>query len=135
MIKKLCVLSFTGLLSLTLSGCFLTDAINTLEATTITQSTYDEVHQGYVAAFLVPAKNYRNLGYCATGTKPTLAKPCADRVVVEKLQNADAAVNAAFISVQGMIASGDNTGLSAAYKGLQDVIAAAEGIAAANGVH
>ncbi len=45
-----------------------------------------------------------------------------------KLRAADAAVQTAFNSVQGLIASGNNTGLSAAYTTLQDAITAAEAI-------
>lgn len=133
--SKIYALLVSVAVSASLSGCFLTDAISNLEAFTVTQQTFDEVHEGYTAAFLVPAANYRNLGYCAAGTKSTLSQPCADRLVVTKLQNADKAVSAAFDNVQAMIKSGDNTGVSAAYQGLRDAITAAEGVAAANGVH
>ena len=110
------------------------DGIAAAEGYTITQKALDDAREGYNATFLVSAANYRKLGYCASGTKATLAKPCADRATVAKLQAADAVVNVAFNNLQSMITSGNNTGLAASYSTLQYAIQTAEQIAAAAGV-
>ena len=44
---------------------------------------------------LAQAVAYRNLGICPTGTVATLAKPCASRSIVLKLQAADKAAQSA----------------------------------------
>ena len=110
------------------------DGIAAAEGYTITQTTLDDARTAYNAAFLVPAANYRNLGFCAAGAKATLAKPCADKPTVDKLKAADAVVSVAFDNVQAMITSGNNSGLAASYSTLQYAIQTAEQIAAAAGV-
>ena len=124
--------------ALMLSGCSTVEnlgtAFNVAAGFTVTQSELDAARAGYDGLFLVPVSNYRNLGFCAAGTKATLAKPCADKSTTLKLAAADAVVNAAFSNVQSMISSGNNTGISAAYGALQQAISSAEQLAATYGV-
>ena len=131
-------IAIVAALASSLAGCATIDelksAIAGAEAFTVTQKALDDAREGYNATFLVSAANYRKLGYCASGTKATLAKPCADRATVAKLQAADAVVNVAFNNLQSMITSGNNTGLAASYSTLQYAIQTAEQIAAAAGV-
>lgn len=117
--------------ALALGGC---TALGTLGATSVTQSQLDATMSAYVGAFLTPAAKYRQLGYCATGAIATLAKPCADRAIVAKLQASNAAVQTAFAAVQGIITSGQTSGLVAAYGLLETDITAADSIAASLGV-
>lgn len=100
----------------------------------ITQNEFDIVHSGYDAGFLVPLAAYAKLGVCTAGAKSTLADPCADRSVLVKLRAADKLVKEEFDTVQGMITSGNNAGVSAEWNVLQSAIWTAEGIASNNGV-
>ena len=100
----------------------------------ITQNEFDIVHSGYDAAFLVPLAAYAKLGVCGSRTKSNISQPCADRAILVKLRSADKLVQAEFDTVQGMITSGNNTGISAEWNVLQSAIWTAEGIAANNGV-
>lgn len=113
------------------AGC---STLSTLSSASVTQSQLDATMSAYVGAFLTPAATYRQLGYCATGTSATLAKPCADRAIVAKLQASNAAVQTAFAAVQGIITSGQTSGLVAAYGLLEADITAADSIAATLGV-
>lgn len=116
-------------------GC--ASAVSQIEAGTsftVTQNELDATRAAYDAAALTPAAAYRQLGYCATGTVATLAKPCADRALVAKFQAADAAVEAELNAVQGMITAGNATGLSAAYTTLLGLVSTAEGVATSFGV-
>ena len=122
-------------LALALGGCStISNAFKVAQGVTITQNEVDGARSGYDALFLVPLATYRNLGFCAAGAKATVAKPCADRGIVNKLAASDAIVKVEFDTVQHMIDTGDNTGMSAAYEALLSSIQAAEQIAAANGV-
>ncbi len=119
--------------ALALSGCAAISAIQSGQSFVVSQNALDAARSSYDAAFLTPAAHYRQLGFCATGTTFTLAKPCADRSVVAKLVAADATVSAEFKTVQGMISAGNNSGLSAAFTTLQDSISTAEALAATLG--
>lgn len=116
---------------LAISGC---STLSTLSGTSITQSQVDIARNAYDGAFLAPAARYRQLGYCATGTLASVAKPCASRTVVAQLQAADQTVEGAFNAVQAQITAGNTTGLSAAYSTLTTAIAAAENLAVTFGV-
>lgn len=118
-------------LALPFAGC---STLSTLSGTSITQSQVDVARNAYDGAFLAPAARYRQLGYCASGTFATLAKPCASRTVVAQLQAADQTVEAAFVAVQAQINAGNTTGITAAYSTLTTVIAAAENLALTFGV-
>jgi len=96
--RKIIPIGALALACVTLAGC-------------VTQAQVDAAREAYDAAFLTPAAHYRQLGYCAAGTTATLAKPCADRAVVAKLQSADAAVAAAIIGVQTQMVNGQATDL------------------------
>lgn len=102
-----------ALACVTLAGC-------------VSQAQVDAARAAYDAAFLAPAAHYRQLGYCAKGTAATLAKPCADRTVVAKLQAADAAVASAIANVQSQMLAGQATNLGV----LTAAVAAAESIVA-----
>jgi uncharacterized membrane protein len=116
------------------SGCLTTTQTSTLasgvSSLSISQSQVDALRSTYDAAVLTPAAAYRQLGYCKTGTSATLAKPCADRALVAKLQAIDGQVAADFNTTQALINSGNNTGLSAAYSLLQQAIVSGETLAA-----
>lgn len=114
-----------------LAGC---STLATLSGASITQNEVDVARTGYDGAFLTPAARYRQLGYCATGTFATVAKPCASRTVVAQLQAADQTVEGAFNAVQAQIVSGNTTGITAAYSALTTAIAAAESLAVTFGV-
>lgn len=103
------------LLALGLAGC---------NSSTL-QNNLDTARSAYDAAFLTPAANYRNLGFCATGTKATLAKPCADRAIVKKLSDENHAVIAAFNAWQAQVTAGNTAGADAAYQALQTAVNAA----------
>ena len=112
-----------GLAAVSLAGC------------NVTQNQIDSARTGYDAAFLTPAAHYRNLGFCATGTAATLAKPCADRAVVAKLVAEDNAVKVALANLQAQVASGNTAGASAAFSVLQTAISVAEASAVNLGVN
>lgn len=114
-----------GAAAIGLAGC---------DPTQITQSQVDAARSGYDAAFLTPMAKYRNLGFCATGTVATVAKPCASRATVAKLIAADNAVSTAVTSLQAQVTAGNTAGASAALTTLQTAVTAAEAIAAANGL-
>lgn len=119
-----------------LAGCAST--VSQIEAGTsftVTQNELDAARSAYDAAALTPAANYRALGYCATGTVATLAKPCADRTLVAKFQKADAAVSNEMNTVQGMITAGNATGLTAAYNTLLGLISTAEAVSTSFGAN
>lgn len=122
------------LLVLALPGCAAFQAIKTGQSFALTQNELDTARNGYDAAFLAPLKNYRTLGYCATGAVITVARPCADRGVVAKLRSADKSVEAEFSGLQDQIDSGNATGLGAAYTALQTSITNAEQLALSLGV-
>ena len=98
-------------------------------ASNVAQNNLDTGRAAYDASFLTAAANYRSLGYCATGTVPTLAKPCADRKVVALLRSENATVIAAFNSWQAQVSAGNTAGAAAAYMALQTAVAAAESTA------
>lgn len=91
----------------------------------VLQNNLDTARAAYDAAFLTPAANYRSLGYCATGTVATLAKPCADRTTVVLLRSENATVINAFNAWQAQIDAGNTVGANAAYTALQTAVAAA----------
>jgi hypothetical protein len=105
-----------------------------LAACNVSQQNVDAARAAYDAAFLTPAAHYRQLGYCASGTVATLAKPCADRAIVAKLRAEDQAVQAAINDLQAQINSGNTTGAMAAFQLLQTAIQTAETTAATLGV-
>lgn len=120
-----------------LGGCS-ADIIPQIEAGTsfaVTQNELDATRAAYDAAVLTPAANYRQLGYCASGTSATLAKPCADRALVAKFQAADKAVATEMNAVQSMITAGNATGLTAAYNTLLGLISTAEKVATSFGAN
>lgn len=116
-----------GVLTITLS-------LAACSSLTSAQNNLDVARAGYDAAFLTPAKNYRQLGFCATGTAATLAKPCADRAIVTKLVAQDTTVAKAFADYQAQITSGNTIGANAAFQTLQIAISTAEATAANLGV-
>lgn len=120
--------------AIALSGCAAFKAIEAGQSFAITQNEVDTARNGYDAAFLAPLKNYRALGYCATGAVITVAHPCADRGVTDKLRSADKSVEAEFDALQAQINAGNMTGLGAAYTALQTSITNAEQLALSLGV-
>lgn len=126
------------LLATSLGGCgtvaTISDQVSAATSFTVTQNELDASVAAYDAAVLTPAANYRNLGFCATGTVATLAKPCADRTIVAKFIAADAAVLKEKKAIQAMITAGNATGLSAAYATLLGLVSTAEGVATSFGV-
>jgi len=113
MLKLIGALTVALALAIALSGC-------------VTQAQVDAAREAYDAAFLTPAAHYRQLGYCAAGTVATLAKPCADRAVVAKLQAADAAVAQAIAYIQAQMIAGQATDLGV----LTAAVASAESLVA-----
>lgn len=91
------------------------------------QNNLDTARAAYDAGFLTPAAKYRQLGYCATGTKATAAHPCADRQIVAMLRSENTTVIAAFNAWQAQITAGNTAGANAAYAALQTAVAAAMG--------
>lgn len=116
---------------LALGGC---STLGGLSDFNITQNEVDTLRSSYDAAFLTPAAHYRQLGYCKAGTSWSLAKPCADRAVVAKLRAADATVANEFNLVQGMITSGQSSGVSAAFTALESAVTSAESLVTTFGV-
>lgn len=45
-----------------------------------------QLESAYEAAFLIPAAAYVNLGLCPGASRSTFAAPCAERVIVRKIQ-------------------------------------------------
>lgn len=126
---KLLLIAGALALAASLAGCGGGSALGTIEAAAtldISQGDLDTAKAAYDAAFLAPSATYRQLGYCATGTTSTLAKPCASRTFVATLQKDDAAVQAQFATTQNLITTGNNTGLSAAYAEFQTAVTTAE---------
>lgn len=105
-----------------------------LSTTSITQDQIDVLRESYDTAFLIPATNYRALGICAKGVSATIAKPCADRAVVIKLQAADNAIEQDFNSVQALVTAGDASNAQLAYATLNNAINTAETLIASTGV-
>lgn len=88
--KKVCI--FLG--AMTISGC----AGLSLQAPSL--RTVYELRASYDAVFLVPATNYRRLGMCAVGQKTSFKAPCADPMIVRKLQLVDHEVQSALDNVE-----------------------------------
>lgn len=128
-------------LCLALGSCA---ALQKVSDFTITQKTIDTAMSGYDTAFLAPAKNYRTLydtNACTGTDKVSNANGlCGQKAIVQKLQDADKAVEGALKQIQDQLnactAAGQSscTGISTAYTALKTAIAAAEQIAVANGV-
>lgn len=128
-------------MTISLGSCGALQKINDF---TINQTTLDKAMSGYDTVFLAPAKNYRALydkNPCLGSDKVSNANGlCAQKVIVQKLQSADQAVETALKSMQDQLnactAAGQSscTGISAAYSTLTSAISAAEQISAANGV-
>lgn len=113
-----------ALVALALSGC---SALETAAGLSVSQDTVDAVRSAYDAGFLVPANNYRSLGYCPSGGHWTAAKPCAERAVVAKLVVADRVVAQDFAQVQTLVAAGSNA--QAAYVTLESAVSGAIALA------
>lgn len=122
-----------ALLVTALGGCGLPPLIEAANSATVTQAQLDQAETSYTAALTV-MRNYRQLGFCATGTTATLAKPCADRATVAKMVAANAVVQGEFTDLQNAITSGDNTGALSIYTLLQQGIANAKLLQTAVGV-
>ncbi|ENN86091.1 hypothetical protein RHSP_32178 [Rhizobium freirei PRF 81] len=128
-------------MTVSLASCGALQKINNFS---INQTTIDKAMSGYDTLFLAPAKNYRALydkNPCLGSDKVTNANGlCAQKVIVQKLQAADQAVETALKSIQDQLnvctAAGQTScsGISAAYDTLKSAISAAEQIAATNGV-
>ena len=101
-----------------------------LSGCNVTQQQLDDARASYNTAFLAPAAHYRNLGYCATGTTFTLAKPCADRTLVASLARADATIHAQFNIVQADVTAGNGTASMNDFSALQQAITTAESLIA-----
>lgn len=75
--------SIAGIVALALAGC----ATTGLNAPSL--KTIYEARATYDGAFLAGAANYSRLPYCAPGAVFTVQVPCKDRVILQKLQQAD----------------------------------------------
>ncbi|MBB3453874.1 hypothetical protein FHT86_002130 [Rhizobium sp. BK313] len=127
--------------TISLASC---GALQKLNDFTINQTTVDTAMSGYDTVFLAPAKNYRALydtNACTGSDTVTNANGlCAQKAIVQKLQDADKVVETALGEVQNQLnactAAGQTscTGISTAYSTLKTAISAAEQIAANNGV-
>jgi hypothetical protein len=113
------------LFSLALGGCL---------STTVSQAQLDAARATYDSAFLTPAARYRQLGYCATGTTATLARPCADRATVAKLRAVDGQIHAAFTALQSEVTAGGGSTVVSDFSALQSLISGAETLIASLGV-
>lgn len=97
---------------------------------TITQAQLDGARASYDATFLTPAAHYRQLGYCKTGTMPTLAHPCANRAVVAQLIAVDTQIHAQFTMLQTEIGAGGGSANLNSFTALQSAITSAQAIIA-----
>lgn len=135
--KKLLI---AAAVALTLSGCAgtrigdtLTSITDVVSSITITQSQVDALRSSYNATFLAPAANYRILPRCKTG-ETFIKNQCREPNIVRQLQAIDKTALRNFDNVQSMINTGNNTGLPAAWKVLQETVASARDFIAANGI-
>lgn len=129
---------------LVLGGC---TTLSMVSDYNVSQNTLDTIISGYDAAFLAPAKNYRDLydiNPCLDGQKVSNDKGlCAQKDVVLGLQKAGRVVDDAIKAVQGQLdqcKAADPTGkqackgVGAIYATLKTAIAAAESYATNYGV-
>lgn len=90
-----------------------------------TPTTVYEIRAAYDVAFLTPAAHYRQLGLCAKGQTATLAKPCADPVLVAKLVAADNAVQVALAALTSFVKANPTLSAASYLSALQAAVAAA----------
>ena len=111
----------------------LQDTLSIASNVTITQNEIDTVRSSYDAGFLAPAAHYRSLPLCLKG-QTFIKNQCRTHKLTMRLQAADNAVFNAFNDVQAMITSGDNSGVSAAFRALKSAVQAAKDIITANNI-
>lgn len=110
-------------LALPLGGCDLTglsEKISAVAGYTVTQNQIDVLRNGYNAAYLAPAANYRELPKCRAGTSfNILTNRCRDNDIVRQLQSADQAILNGFTKLQVALDAGDKPGATSAYTALK----------------
>lgn len=72
-------------------------------ANPITATKVYQLELAYEAAFLIPFHSYYQLGFCPGATKATLQHPCAERVVVRKLQGAKRVADVALSKLRAFV--------------------------------
>lgn len=84
------------------------------------------LENAYDAAFATPVAAYRNLGICPLGTTFTLAKPCADRTIMVKLQGYNRQARAAFAKLEAFVqAHPGDLGASGLYDAAKGIVTTA----------
>lgn len=126
-------LLLAGSIAGALAGCGIAPLVQDVAGATVSQSELDQAETAYTPILQLMA-TYRNLGFCATGTVATLAKPCASRAAVAKMVAANAVVQGEFTDLQNAITNGDNTGALSIYSLLQQGIANVKLLETATGV-
>jgi len=114
-------------------GCFALAACNPPPNPATPKGLY-EVRAVYDSAFLAPAAHYRSLGLCAAGVKATVAAPCADPVVVAKLQKADAAAKIALDSAKTFILANPTLDAAAYVSAAENAVSSATQIITLYGI-
>lgn len=132
--KKLLIITFTAL---ALTGCAvngtISDIASAVQSFTITQNQVDFLRNSYNAAFLAPAARYRQLPRCQV-SQTFVKDQCRDPNIVRQLQAIDKTVKVNFDTVQGLLDTGDNKGLSAAWTLLQEAVTSAKNYAFTVGI-
>lgn len=91
----------------------------------VTPKVVYELRLAYTSSVLIPAVAYRNLGLCPGASRSTVANPCAERVIVRKLQAADNKVQVAMLHLESFARDYPNLDASAYIGSVQRAISAA----------
>jgi len=115
------------IVALSIGGCAkemqnLSSAISAAQNFKITQGQVDAARNSYDGFVLAPMRRYAKLVRCRTGESLTLNNPCHDRKLLKQLREVDRKVEAAFITTQNRITSGDDKGAVLAYNSLMSLI-------------
>lgn len=122
---------FLGLAtSMGLSACAALTNIENLGNTPVPSlKTIYEARAAYDAAFLAPARAYKNLPRCAAGVVFTIKAPCSSAAIIVKLQQVDKIAEADLDGVEAYArAHPGDAGITTLYNAAITAVAQAEAI-------